>query len=137
MKKAFTLIELLVVLGVIVLLVGGCGAKLLGARGIEYSDGSRTGLNYKISKKGIMWKTYEGELSLRLTARDSEGGLVNQIFQYSVSDPSVAKDIETFSAGGKPITLHYKEYLLRGYKYGSTGYDIVKVSGGEAPKAEQ
>ena len=45
--------------------------------------------------------------------------------------------IETFSAGGKPITLHYKEYLLRGYKYGSTGYDIVKVSGGEAPKAEQ
>lgn len=140
MKKAFTLIELLVVIVILVIfvsLVGGSGAKLFGAKGIEYSDGSRTGLNYKISKKGVLWKTYEGELSLQLTTRNSEGGLVNQVFNYSVSDPAVAKEIETLSAGGKPITLHYKEYLMRGYKYGSTGYDIVKVSGGEAPKAEQ
>lgn len=140
MKKAFTLLELVLVLAVLfvlALIVFIPAAKMLGFNGIEYSDGSRTGVNYKISKKGLIWKTHEGELSLQMMTRNAEGAMVNQIFRYSVSDSAVAKDIETLSSSGRPITLHYKEYLLRGYKYGSTGYDIVKVTGGEQPAAEQ
>lgn len=140
MKKAFTLFELLIVITILViiaLIFVIPATKMLGFSGIEYSDGSRTGVNYKISKKGLIWKTHEGALSLQMMTRDAEGAMVNQVFGYSVSDPSVARDIETFSASGRPITLHYKEYLFRGYKYGSTGYDIVKVTGGEQPTAEQ
>lgn len=126
----FTLVEALVVLTIILALlviVGIPSCKMMGGVNKEYSEGSRTGVVYKISKKGFIWNTYEGEMSLQLTSKDSEGQLVNEKFLFSVSDESVAKDIEEASKSGNPITLHYQQYWMRGYKYGSTGYDIIGV----------
>lgn len=131
-KKGITLLELIVILVILILVlivIAPFAIPLLGLKGIEYSEGQRTGLNYKISKKGFVWSTYEGELSLQLTTRNSEGGIVNQVFNYSVSDPAIAKEIETMSSRGKPITLTYKQYKFRGYCYGDTEYDIVGVTG--------
>lgn len=124
------LLVIIAIMAVFALLIGGCGAKLLGFRGMEYSNGQRTGVNYQISKKGWIWTTYEGQLSLQLLSRNSDGMMTNQIFQYSVSDPQVAEQIMTLSSSGAPITLHYKEYKFRGFRYGATNYDVVSVTSG-------
>ena len=44
----------------------------------DYSDGSRTGVVRKFSKKGAIFKTYEGELVLQgyHTDRDTNGAVV-------------------------------------------------------------
>ena len=129
-------LTVIVVAAVAVLLGIPILAPYFGGLNINYSTGQRTGIVYKISSdKGIFWKTCEGELSLQLTTRNSEGGLVNQIFEFSVSDPAVARALEAAAITGKPITVHYRQYLVRGYKYGSTSYDIDRVIAG--PSAEQ
>lgn len=102
--------------------------KTCGGMNIEYSEGARTGVPYKISKKGLIWKTWEGDLSLQLTTRNSEGQMINQIFSYSVADEKIAKEIEAASQANEVVTLKYKQYLLRGFRYGGTDYDIVEVN---------
>ena len=99
----------------------------MGGANIEYSEGSRKGTIYKLSNKGLIWDTYEGELSLSLTTQNSEGQLINQIFNFSVSDPSVAKEIEEAMLNESKVKLTYQQYLVRGYKYGSTPYDVIAI----------
>ncbi len=101
--------------------------KMCGGLNIEYSNGSRSGVVQKFSKKGLYWQTHEGELNLGYTESDSEGRLVPAIFPFSCSSDEVAKEIEKAQRGGNRVTLQYKQYLFRGWKYGGTGYDIVGV----------
>ncbi len=111
-------------------------SPFFGGLNMKYSTGQRTGIVYKISSdKGVYWKTCEGELSLLLTTRNGEGGLINQIFEFSCSDTNVARQLEAAAIVGKPITVHYIQYWVRGYKYGSSGYDIDRIIAG--PSAEQ
>ena len=99
--------------------------KSFGGVGHEYSDGSRSGTLHKLSKKGLFWKTWEGELSLGLVTKGAEGQLVNEIFHFSVSSDSIAKELEKVAQSGDRVTLEYKQYLYRGYKHGGKSYDIV------------
>lgn len=129
MKKGYTLIELLTVIaiiGVLAAIISGPIIRCFGFTGYNYSEGQRTGVVYKLSKKGFIWKTYEGEMSLNLTTKDSDGNLVNKIFYFSVSDPKVAEEIDSLSE--KKIQLNYIQYKFRGYCYGSSEYDVVSVN---------
>lgn len=96
-------------------------------QGFEYSEGTRSGIVYKLSKKGTIYKTWEGELSLGLNERDGDGNIIPAIFNFSVTNPEIVKQLQDAERAGKRVTLHYKEYILRGVSYGSTAYDIVKV----------
>lgn len=95
--------------------------------GIVYSDGHRSGVVYKFSKKGIMYKTWEGELSLGLNETDSDGSLIPRVFTFSVSSDEIAKKIDEAERSGKRVSLHYREYIGRGSYYGATEYDILDV----------
>ena len=95
--------------------------------GFEYGNGIRTGVNYKLSKKGYIYKTWEGELSLQLRAPNSDGVSVNQVFNYSVSDEKVAEKIDIASQSGKVVTLVYKQYAFRGWGLGGSSYDVIDV----------
>jgi len=117
----------LIVIGLILSMIAFLLIPVFGGLNINFSEGQRTGRIYKVSTKGLFFKTHEGELSLQLTTRGSEGGLVNQIFYFSVSDPKVALELEAAAIESKPVTVHYRQYLLRGYRYGSTGYDVDRV----------
>lgn len=99
-----------------------------GGLNILYSEGQRTGIVYKIARsKGLFFKTSEGELSLQLTTKQGDGRMVNQIFEFSVYDPKVVQELEDAAVSGSVVTLHYRQYIYRGYKYGSTKYDIDRV----------
>lgn len=72
-----------------------------------YSDGTRTGVLQKFSRKGTIFKTYEGELILSSVKSTSGVALASDRFIFSVSDKDVAKQIEQLQ--GENVDLTYKE----------------------------
>ena len=74
-----------------------------------YSDGSRVGVIKKISRKGNIFKTYEGELTflvngvIQLSDKNS-----NNVFYFSVTDINLADSLDKVS--GKMVKLHYVQY---------------------------
>lgn len=51
--KAQIAIFMLIVLSIILIL----SSKIFGGLNVEYSSGQRTGVPFKISRKGVYWKT--------------------------------------------------------------------------------
>ena len=86
------------------------------------SEGSRAGELYKFSKKGVIFKTYEGELSI------SSRGAIGEKWAFSVNgnDTELIKQME--NSMGKNITLHYNEKYVKMSWAGDTKYFITKVS---------
>lgn len=91
--------------------------------GYTYSEGTRTGFVQKLSHKGWMCKTWEGELAM-----STQPGTAPQIFSFSVRSDSVAREIEKIE--GSQVTLYYKEH--RGVPtscFGETQYYVGGVRG--------
>ena len=88
---------------------------------IAYSSGQRTGYVQKLSRKGWICKTYEGELAMSYAP-----GLAPTIWDFSVRDDAVATKVN--EALGKKVVLHYSEH--RGVPtdcFGETGYYVDGV----------
>lgn len=110
--------------------------------GIVYSDGHRSGTIYRVSYKGysippFSYKTYEGELSLGLNEQDAAGAVVARTWEFSVTDKNVITELEEAERLGKRVTLHYREYSLRGRYYGKTAYNILGVLSSDKPSPNQ
>ena len=69
----------------------------------SYSQGERTGYVQKISKKGWVCKTWEGELAMTPVP-----GSAPQIFLFSVPDDKVAEMIT--SNAGRQLSLNYEQH---------------------------
>ena len=72
-----------------------------------YSDGYRTGLVQKLSHKGNLFKTYEGELVLSSIASTSSVTLASEKFYFSVSNDSIATLLQSYE--GRQAKLHYEQ----------------------------
>ena len=74
-----------------------------------YSEGTRVGIIYKFSKKGTIFKTYEGEMMLPGIRNKGEGkSLSTNTFHFSVTDEELAKKL--MKRQGMEIELHYVYY---------------------------
>jgi len=88
---------------------------------VSYSTGERTGYVQKISRRGWICKTWEGELAM--TAMP---GSTPQYFLFSVPDDKVA-DLITKSSG-RQVNLMYEQH--RGVPsacFGETEYFVTSV----------
>jgi hypothetical protein len=92
-----------------------------------YDDGVRAGTILRISKRGVLFKTYEGQIDI-----GTFGGLKNvnpiaQTFDFSVEDEQVVRDLQTVALTGERVNLHYiKRYV--GFPWrGDTRYFAIKV----------
>jgi hypothetical protein len=75
-----------------------------------YSVGSRTGILMKFSKKGYIFKTYEGDINVGFI-NTNMAGLTANVFHFSV-EKKETKTIDFLeSAEGKLVKIHYKERL--------------------------
>ena len=94
-----------------------------------YSDGNRSGTLQKFSKKGNIFKTYEGELVMSSIESTSNTTIASEKFFFSVETEDVAKKLFDFE--GKRVTLHYEQ--KRGHLpwNGETNYYVDGI------KAEQ
>lgn len=88
----------------------------------NYSTGERAGWLQKLSYKGFVCKTWEGELALV-----SLPGSSVEKFLFTVRDAAVASKLQ--AAMGKRVSLHYEEKVgLPTSCFGETRYFITDVS---------
>lgn len=109
----FTALVLLLCCPVCISLTGGCMPN--------YSEGERSGELIKISKKGLILKSWEGQLVLNQFAIGKDG---SNLFQFSAIDDEVGHKLEKLI--GKKVTLKYHQYFI-GPAIQSTNYTIVSV----------
>ncbi|MEI8171787.1 MAG: hypothetical protein WCG50_19085 [Rhodoferax sp.] len=87
----------------------------------SYSTGERAGFLQKISDKGWICKTWEGELSLVALP-----GAAPEKFLFTVRDAEVAKQVN--AAVGKRVALTYAQHKgLPTSCFGETDYFVVGV----------
>ena len=74
----------------------------------SYSTGSRAGVPVKFSRKGVIFKTYEGELNVGGLTNSSEGAIPTS-WKFSVrrSDENVHRDINRAMEESKRVKLFY------------------------------
>ena len=92
---------------------------------ITYSTGVRSGELIKISRKGVIVKTWEGEISQGISGA--------QIFTFSVEDKNeeVIENLQKFQ--GNYVKLTYKERYKTFFWLGDTEYFITKVEQEQSP----
>ncbi len=113
-RKIFIWLGIFVVIGLLVLSFFVFGS---------FSDGARNGHVVKMSHKGILFKTWEGQLHLDC----SRVGSNPMPWDFSVPDEKVAREIEQASLENSCVNLHYKEKYYRFFWMGDTKYYVYKV----------
>ena len=87
----------------------------------SYSSGERAGFLQKVSHKGWICKTWEGELSLVAMP-----GSAPEKFLFTVRDETVAQKVS--AAAGKRVTLNYEQHKgLPSSCFGDTEYFVIDV----------
>jgi hypothetical protein len=87
----------------------------------SYSEGERVGILQKISRKGWICKTNEGELALYIVS-----GVSPQVWDFTVRDDAIAQQMNAHL--GERVRLHYAEH--RGVLtscFGDTQYFVDQV----------
>lgn len=70
----------------------------------SYSSGERVGYVQKLSRKGWLCKTWEGELQM-----SNIPGSAPMLFQFTVRSDSLARAIE--AVAGRRVALHYEQHV--------------------------
>lgn len=83
-----------------------------------YSDGRRSGQLVKISRRGVIFKTYEGTLNL------SPNGIMTP-WEFSADNQQVAEKLQQFD--GKMVVVHYKQRYQVFFWQGETEYMVDDV----------
>jgi len=94
-----------------------------------YSEGIRSGMVVKISRKGWLFKTHEGQLNLQTFGANKSPNLVSESFEFSVASdrPEVIKVLEEASLSGERVSLKYEERLTKFFWRGDTKYFVTEV----------
>ena len=90
-----------------------------------YSDGYRSGLVQKLSHKGNLFKTFEGELVLSSISSTSSVALASEKFYFSVSNDSIATLLQNFE--GRQAKLHYEQKNGKLFWRGESEYIVDAV----------
>lgn len=92
---------------------------------VTYSEGVRAGELIKVSNKGVLFKTWEGEISQGISGA--------QIFSFSVldSDAQVIKDLESLQ--GQYVKVNYIERYRTFPWWGDSHYFVTKVEKEKSP----
>lgn len=108
-----------------IVIIGGIGFYIFA--GMTYSEGTRSGVLTKISKKGYIFKTYEGDLAL-----SGVGGYIinpreeGNVWSFSVKDDEVYEKMKQFE--GRAVSLDYEETYRTFIWWGETRYFITDVN---------
>jgi len=84
----------------------------------SYATGERAGFVQKLSKKGWICKTWEGEMAMVTMP-----GTVSEKFYFTVPEDAIAANIN--ASLGKRVALHYKQHKwIPSSCFGETEYFV-------------
>jgi hypothetical protein len=109
----------------LILLLLGLGIFVWWQYYFTYSEGNRFGLLQKFSKRGSLFKTYEGELILSSVRGNANVPIASEKFFFSVTDDAVAEQLNNLQ--GQNITLRYKEKNSAAFWRGDSKYIVDSV----------
>lgn len=90
-----------------------------------YSEGTRAGNLIKVSKKGYVFKTYEGQLKLGGIDLENEDEGLSDTWSFSVTNKEVVEQLEKLQ--GAKVIVHYKEINESMPWQGDTNYFVTSV----------
>jgi hypothetical protein len=110
-----------IAIAAVLLLVVGSGLYTFATLTYSYSKGERVGFVQKLSKRGWLCKTLEGDLAMV-----NMPGQAAQMFEFTVRDDSLGKQIEDLS--GHRVVLEYEEHRgIPSSCFGDTSYFVTSV----------
>lgn len=87
----------------------------------SYSEGERAGYVQKLSKKGWLCKTWEGEIAMVTMP-----GAIPERFEFTVRDDAVVQQINALA--GKRVVLHYQQHkFIPTTCFGETEYFVSGI----------
>jgi hypothetical protein len=115
-------------MGLLVILLIFLGCVYLATQ-LTYSEGDRAGTISKFSKKGYIFKTYEGELNVG--AQGQVGNMQNSLWEFSVDGidnmEDLAKVLQDALLSGKRVRLHYIQHYTKFFWMGETEYFVTQM----------
>lgn len=70
-----------------------------------YSEGYRAGLLQKFSNKGLIFKTYEGEMILSSVVSDKQMAIASEKFFFTMINEDLVRQFDTLQ--GQNVIVHY------------------------------
>lgn len=95
----------------------------------DYSEGICAGVVIKMSTRGVVFKTTEGQLDLNVLGASDPKSVFKQSFEFSVlrSDEKVKRELEEVALTGERVNLVYAEKYFKVFWRGDTKYFVTKV----------
>ena len=118
----------LIIASILVIAAALCALYVWTVLNWSYSEGERAGYLQKLSKKGWLCKTWEGEILL-----SSMPGAIPERFAFTVRDEAVVRQLQ--SAMGQRVQLSYSQHVgIPTSCFGETSYFVDKADvGGSNP----
>jgi len=89
----------------------------------SYSEGIRSGNLIKVSKKGVVFKSFEGQLNLGGISMSN--GLEGNIWSFTMLEESLINTLKSYE--GKKVKVLYKERYKTMPWLGDTNYIVTKI----------
>jgi hypothetical protein len=90
--------------------------------GMTYSDGTRSGILTKVSRKGYVFKTYEGEINIGGINQGDGTIMPATVFKFSIKKKDIYDKVESMQ--GKKIIVRYKEVIKVFFWQGESKYFV-------------
>ena len=120
---------------------GGCN---IAGNNFEYSEGARTGMINKFTKKGLIWKTYEGEMALEgmVSGENYSGANVwdfslDREARHGEKTEALVKKIQGYLDTGTKVKVTYTEPFITWPWRSGTNYLIQNVEPIKSAKIEK
>lgn len=126
--QKFKKIFIAFVVFIVVAIIGGTVFFLVGS----YGDGYRVGNVTKLARKGVLFHTWEGELTQGFLesapSGDASGGVATRLWYFTAEDAAdVLSGIDRSISHGKRVKLFYKERFTTLPWVGDTRHVVYKV----------
>lgn len=99
-----------------------------------YSEGSRAGIIMKVSKKGTIFKTWEGQMNLETFGAVKTDNIVSETFTFSIEkgNQELIDALNAAALSGDRVNLKYIERYINVSWRGESKYFAVDVERGPA-----
>ena len=108
-----------------------------------YSEGTRAGIVMKVSKRGAIVKTWEGQMNLQtFGAIKDPNNIISETFTFSIEkgNDELIKKLNQAALSGQRVNLIYIERYIKVFWRGDTkvfAIDVETQAKPEVPKEEE